>query len=62
MSNADLIEYASELFAFADPNRYLVEVPDSFFVARWSRDAATADTTALRHALEGLIEHELAAT
>ena len=24
---------------FADTNRHLVEVPDSFAVARWSRDA-----------------------
>jgi hypothetical protein len=60
---------------FADLNRHLVEVPDSFAIARWPRDAdvptiarcilATlkyephaADTTALRHALEGVIEHE----
>ena len=57
------------------PNRHLVEVPDRFAVARWSRDADvstiarcilgtlkyephTADTTVLRHALEGVIEHE----
>jgi len=56
------------------PNRHLVEVPDSFAVARWSRDADvatiarcilgtlkyephTADTTVLRRALEGVIEH-----
>jgi hypothetical protein len=55
------------------PNRHLVEVPDRFAVARWSRDADVAtiarcilgtlkyephaaDTTALRHALEGVIE------
>jgi hypothetical protein len=59
------------------PNRHLIEVPDRFAVARWSRDADvatiarcilgtlkyephTADTTALRRALEGVIEHELA--
>jgi hypothetical protein len=53
----------------------LVEVPDSFAIARWSRDAEaktiarcilatlkyephTADITVLRHALEGVIEHE----
>jgi hypothetical protein len=57
------------------PNRHLVEVPDRFAVARWSRDADvatiarcilgtlkyephTADNTALRRALEGVIEHE----
>jgi hypothetical protein len=33
---------ASELFA--DPNRHVVEVPDSFAVARWSRDADVATT------------------
>jgi hypothetical protein len=27
---------------FADTNRHLVEVPDSFAVARWSRDADIA--------------------
>jgi hypothetical protein len=60
---------------FVDPNRHVVEVPDTFAIARWSRDADVAtiarcilgtlkyephvaDTTALRHALEGVIEHE----
>ena len=60
---------------FKDTNRYLVEVPDSFAIARWSRDADaatiarcilgtvkyephTADTTVLRRALEGVVEHE----
>jgi hypothetical protein len=54
---------------FADTNRHLVEVPDTFAIARWPRDANvatiarcvlgtlkyephTADTTALRRALE----------
>ena len=58
---------------FAHPNRHVVEVPDSFAIARWPRDADvatiarcilgtlkyephTADTTALRRALEGVIE------
>ena len=58
---------------FADPNRHVVEVPDSFAIARWPRDADVptiarcilgtlkyephaADTTALRRALEGVIE------
>src|SRR5262249_26729831 len=59
---------------FADTNRHLVEVPDSFAIARWPRDAHVAtnarciagtlkyephaaDTTVLRQALEGVIEH-----
>jgi hypothetical protein len=54
--------------------RFLVEIPDRFAVARWSRDADVAtiarcilgtlkyephaaDTTVLRQALEGVIEH-----
>jgi hypothetical protein len=58
---------------FKDTNRHLVEVPDSFAIARWRRDADvtticrcilgtlkfephTADVTALRRALEGVIE------
>jgi hypothetical protein len=58
---------------FVEPNRHVVEVPDTFAIARWSRDADVAtiarcilgtlkyephvaDTTALRHALEGVIE------
>jgi len=58
---------------FADPNRHVVEVSDSFAIARWPRDADVptiarcilgtlkyephaADTTALRRALEGVIE------
>jgi hypothetical protein len=59
---------------FADRNRQLVEVPDSFAIARWPRDADVAtiarcilatlkyephvvDTSVLRRALEGVIEH-----
>ena len=59
---------------FADTNRHLVEVPDTFAIARWPRDADvatiarcilltlkyeshTADTSALRRALEGVIDH-----
>jgi hypothetical protein len=30
---------------FSDTNRHLVEVPDSFAVARWSRDADVATIT-----------------
>jgi hypothetical protein len=57
-----------------DTNRHVVEVPDSFAIARWPRDADVptiarcilgtlkyephaADTTVLRQALEGVIEH-----
>jgi hypothetical protein len=60
---------------FKDTNRHLVEVPDSFAIARWRRDADvtticrcilgtlkfephTADVTALRRALESVIENE----
>jgi hypothetical protein len=59
---------------FKDTNRHAVEVPDSFAIARWPRDADvdticrcilgtlkyephTADTTALRRALEGVIRN-----
>jgi len=61
---------------FTDTNRHLVEVPDTFAIARWRRDADVvtiarcilgtlkyephaSDTTALRDALEDLIEHEI---
>jgi hypothetical protein len=57
---------------FADTNRHMVEVPETFAIARWPRDADvatiarcilgtlkyephTADTTALRRALESVI-------
>jgi hypothetical protein len=60
---------------FKDTNRHLVEVPNSFAIARWPRNADvatiarcvlatlkyephTADTTALRRALESVIAHE----
>ena len=60
-------------YAPPNKNRFVVEVPDKFATARWSRDANvatiarcilgtlkyephTADTTALRRALEGVIE------
>jgi hypothetical protein len=68
-------EAASE-HTFTDTNRRLVEVPDSFAVARWSRNADvatiarcilatlryephTADTAALRQALETVIKNEV---
>ena len=68
-------EAASE-HTFTDTNRHLVEVPDSFAVARWSRNADvatiarcilatlkyephTADTAALRQALEIVIKNEV---
>ena len=61
-------------YAPPNKNRFAVEVPDKFAIARWSRDADvaaiarcilwtlkyephTADTTVLRRALEGVIEH-----
>jgi hypothetical protein len=64
---------------FADPNRHVVEVPDSFAIARWPRDADVptiarcilgtlkyephaTDTTALRRALEGVIEQNSTST
>jgi hypothetical protein len=60
---------------FEDTNRHVVEVPDTFAIARWRRDADVAticrcilgtlkhephgtDTTALRRALEAVIERE----
>jgi hypothetical protein len=59
---------------FSDTNRHVVEVPDTFAIARWPRNADevtiarcilgtlkyephTADTTALKRALESVIEH-----
>jgi hypothetical protein len=59
--------------AYDRSTRYLIEVPATFAIARWPRDADVAtiarcilgtlkyephaaDTTALRHALEGVIE------
>src|SRR5262249_57807977 len=67
---------AASLHTFTDTNRHLVEVPDSFAVARWSRNADvatiarcilgtlkyephTADTAALRQALETVIKDEV---
>ena len=64
---------------FVDSNRHLVEVPDTFAIARWPRDADvatiarcilgtlkyephTADATALRRALESVIDHALRAS
>jgi hypothetical protein len=61
-------------YAPPNKNRFAVEVPEKFAIARWSRDADvatiarcilgtlkyephTADTTVLRRALEGVIEH-----
>ena len=72
LTDQELAENISQ--SFADPNRHLVEVPDTFAIARWRRDADVAtiarcilgtlkyephaaDTTVLRRALEGVIEH-----
>ena len=37
------------------PNRHLVEVPDSFAVARWSRDA---DVATIAHCILGTLKYE----
>ena len=64
-------------YAPPNKNRFVVEVPDKFATARWSRDADvatiarcilgtlkyephTADTAALRQALETVIKNEVA--
>jgi len=53
-----LLEVADQ--PMPNPNRCLVEIPDSFAVARWPRDAEVAEivrcTAMLRRALEGVIE------
>jgi hypothetical protein len=63
-------------YAPPNKNRFVVEVPDKFATARWSRDADvatiarcilgtlkyephTADTAALRQALETVIKNEV---
>jgi len=72
-SPMNLTDQAKNAEPSLSPNRHLVEVPDTFAIARWRRDADvatiarcilgtlkyephTADTTALRRALEGVIE------
>ena len=40
---------------FADTNRHLVEVPDSFAVARWSRDA---DIATIARCILGTLTYE----
>ena len=40
---------------FADTNRQLVEVPDSFAIARWSRDA---DVTTIARCILGTLKYE----
>src|ERR1700756_3692998 len=40
---------------FADTNRHLVEVPDSFAVARWSRDA---DVATIARCILGTLKYE----
>jgi hypothetical protein len=39
-TDQDVTENANK--SFADPHRHLIEVPDRFAVARWSRDADIA--------------------
>ena len=40
---------------FADTNRQLVEVPDSFAIARWSRDA---DVATIARCILGTLKYE----
>src|SRR5262245_43953447 len=40
---------------FADTNRHLVEVPDSFAIARWPRDA---DVTTIARCILGTLKYE----
>jgi hypothetical protein len=56
MSNAadqDLTPNAST--PFPDPNRHLVEVPDSFAIARWRRDA---DLATIARCILGTLKYE----
>src|SRR5215468_4083246 len=41
---------------FADTNRHLVEVPDSFAIARWPRDA---DVPTIARCILGTLKYEL---
>jgi hypothetical protein len=41
--------------AFADTNRHLVEVPDTFTVVRWSRDA---DVATIARCILGTLKYE----
>jgi hypothetical protein len=41
--------------SFADPNRHLVEVPDTFAIARWRRDA---DVTTIARCILGTLKYE----
>jgi hypothetical protein len=40
---------------FKDTNRHVVEVPDSFAIARWSRDA---DAKTIARCILGTLKHE----
>ena len=40
---------------FADPNRHVVEVPDSFAIARWPRDA---DVPTIARCILGTLKYE----
>ena len=40
---------------FADPNRHVVEVPDSFAIARWPRDA---DVATIARCILGTLKYE----
>src|SRR5690349_3396244 len=52
-ADQDVSENAST--AFADPNRHLVEVPDSFAIARWRRDA---DAATIARCILGTLRYE----
>jgi hypothetical protein len=41
--------------SFADPNRFLVEIPHGFAVARWSRDA---DVATIARCILGTLKYE----
>ena len=52
-TDQDLTENASK--SFVDPNRHLVEVPDSFAIARWPRDA---DVSTICRCILGTLKYE----
>jgi hypothetical protein len=52
-TDQDLTENASK--SVVDPNRHLVEVPDSFAIARWPRDA---DVSTICRCILGTLKYE----
>ena len=53
LTDQDLAKNISQ--SFADPNRHLVEVPDSFAIARWRRDA---DVATIARCILGTLKYE----